>query len=202
MSAGRERVRRVGQVPGKLPWTLVTDLDPGGDDPAFGEEAFCPVLAETSVGSEDPVEFLDRAVDFANERLQGTLAAHLVIHPRTLADPALRPLVERAIRRLRYGMVAVNCWAATSFALGTTPWGAFPGATLDDARSGIGFVHNALMLEGVEKAVVRQSARPFPKPVYFPTHGTGHVLGRRLVQLEARGRLRHLPGVVLAGLRG
>ncbi len=202
VSTGRERVRRVGQAPGKLPWTLVTDLDPRRDDPAFAEEAFCPVLAETSVGSEDPVEFLDRGVAFANERLQGTLAVHLVVHPRTLADPALRPLVERAIRRLQYGMVAVNCWAATSFALGTTPWGAFPGATLEDARSGIGFVHNALMLEGVEKTVVRQAARPFPKPVYFPTHGTGHVLGRRLVQLEARGRLRHLPGVVLAGLRG
>jgi aldehyde dehydrogenase (NAD(P)+) len=202
VSAGRERVRRVGQVPGTMPWTLVTDLDAARDDPAFAEEAFCPVLAETSVGSEDPAEFLDRAVEFANERLQGTLAVHLVIHPRTLGDPALRPLVERAIRRLRYGTVAVNCWAATGFAMGTPPWGAFPGATIEDARSGIGFVHDALMLEGIEKSVVRQSARPFPKPVYFPTHATGDVLGRRMVQLEARGRLRHLPGVVLAGLRG
>lgn len=201
-AAGREQVRRVGQAPGRLPWTLVTGLDPGREDPAFAEEAFCPVLTETAVGSEDPVEFLDRAAAFANERLQGTLAAHLVVHPATLSDPALRPHVERAIRRLRYGMVSVNCWAATSFVMGTTPWGAFPGATLDDARSGIGFVHNALMLEGVEKAVVRQPARPFPKPVYFPTHRTGHLVGRGLVRLEARGRLRHLPGVVLAGLRG
>jgi acyl-CoA reductase-like NAD-dependent aldehyde dehydrogenase len=201
-SAGRAHLRRVGQVPGLLPWTIVTDLDPSREDPAFSEEAFCPVLAETSVGSEDAVEYLARAVDFANDRLQGTLAVHLVVHPATLRDPALRSAVERAIRRLRYGTVAVNVWSAMSFALGTTPWGAFPGATLADARSGVGFVHNALMLEGVEKTVVRQPARPFPKPVYFPTHRTGHLVGRRLVQLEARGRLRHLPGVVLAGLRG
>lgn len=201
-TAGRPRVRRVGQGEGTLPWTLVTDLDAAGDDPAFATERFCPVLVETSIGSEDPLEFLERAVEFANERLQGTLAAHLLVHPRTLGDPALRAAVERAIRRLRYGTVAVNQWAAASFALGTTPWGAFPGATLEDAQSGRGFVHNALMLEGIEKTVVRQPARPFPKPVYFPTHRTGHVVGPRLVRLEARGRVRHLPGVVLAGLRG
>jgi acyl-CoA reductase-like NAD-dependent aldehyde dehydrogenase len=201
-TAGRTRIRQVGRGEGTLPWTLVTDLDAAADDPAFTEEAFCPVLAETSVGSEDPVEFLERAVDFANARLQGTLAAHLVVHPRTLADPALRLAVQRAVGRLRYGTVAINEWAAAAFALGTTPWGAFPGATIADARSGRGFVHNALMLEGIEKTVVRQPARPFPKPVYFPTHRSGHLLGPKLVRLEARGRLRHLPGVVLAGLRG
>ena len=141
-------------------------------------------------------------MEFANARLQGTLAAHLVIHPRTLGDPAVRPAVERAIRRLRYGTVAVNQWAASAFALGTTPWGAYPGATLADAQSGRGFVHNALMLEGIEKVVVRQPARPFPKPVYFSTHRTGHLLGPKLVRLEARGWLRHLPGVILDGLRG
>ena len=201
-TAGRAAIRRVGRGEGTLPWTLVTDLDAATEDRAFAAEAFCPVLVETSVGSEDPLEYLERAVEFANARLQGTLAAHLLAHPRTLGDPAVRPAVERAIRRLRYGTVAVNQWAAAAFALGTTPWGAFPGATVEDAQSGRGFVHNGFMLEGIEKTVVRQPARPFPKPVYFPTHRTGQVLGPRLVRLEARGRVRHLPGVVLAGLRG
>lgn len=198
----REAVRRVGQGEGTLPWTLLPGLDAAAGDRIFQEEFFCSVLSETSVASEDPVEFLERAVDFANQRLQGTLAAHLVVHPRTLDDPALRAAVDRAVRRLRYGTVAINQWAAAGFAFGTTPWGAFPGAPLADVQSGRGFVHNALMIERVEKVVVRQPARPFPRPVYFPGHRTGHLLGPRLVRLEAGGAWRELPGVIAAGLRG
>ena len=33
----------------------------------------------TEVGSDDPLEFLERAVEFANNRLWGTLTADLVI---------------------------------------------------------------------------------------------------------------------------
>ena len=202
LTEGRAAVRRVGHGEDALPWTLVTGLDPDSKDPAFSTEPFCSILSETSVGSEDPVEYLDRAVDFANERLWGTLSANLVVHPRTLADPSLRAATERAIRRLRYGTVAVNVWTGYGFAFGTTPWGAYPGAALTDIQSGRGFVHNTLMLERVEKIVVRHPARPLVKPPYFPSHRTANLLGRRLLELEARGSWFALPGVVAAGVRG
>ena len=69
--------------PGELPWTLLPGLDATDPrEPAFTTEPFCSILSETEVGSDDPVEFLERAVDFANNRLWGTLSAELVVHPR------------------------------------------------------------------------------------------------------------------------
>jgi aldehyde dehydrogenase (NAD(P)+) len=201
LTEGRSDVRRVGQGEGTLPWTIVAGLDAASRDPAFTTEPFCSLLSETSVGSTDPAEYLARAVEFANERVWGTLSAHLVVHPRTMADPVLSRLVEGAVRRLRYGTVAVTVWAGYGFAFGTTPWGAFPGSTLTDIQSGRGFVHNTLMLEQVEKAVIRHPARAFPKPPYFPSHRTAHRLGRALVDLEGRG-LGALPRVVVAGVGG
>jgi aldehyde dehydrogenase (NAD(P)+) len=201
LTEGRADVRRVGQREGVLPWTIVAGLDPTVDDAAFTTEPFCSLLSETSIGSEDPLEYLARAVDFVNERVWGTLSVHLVVHPRTMADPRLERAVEEAIRRLRYGTVAVNVWAGYGFGFGTTPWGAFPGSTLADIQSGRGFVHNTLMLEQVEKAVIRHPVRTYPKPPYFPSHRTAHRLGRGLVDLEARGWVA-MPGVVAAGVGG
>jgi aldehyde dehydrogenase (NAD(P)+) len=199
---GRRAVRAIPGAEGTLPWTLVTGLDPDADDPVYTTEAFCPALAETSLGSEDPLEYLEAAVAFANERLWGTLSAQALVPPRTLADPVTGPAVRRAIRRLEYGTVAVNCFGGYAFAFGTLPWGGFPGQPLHDVRSGRGFVHNTLMLEGVEKSVVWSPGTEAIKPVFFPTHRTLHRLGPRLAALEGRRDWRALPGVVWAGLRG
>src|SRR6266545_548826 len=153
----------------------------------------------SSLGSEDPLDFVERALAFANDRLPGTLSAQVLVPRRTLADPAIGAAVRRAVRRLEYGTIGVNCFAGYGFAFGTLPWGGFPGAPLQDARSGRGFVHNTLMLEGVEKSVVWSHGTEPIKPVYFPTHRTLHRLGPRLAALEGRRAWRALPGVVWAG---
>ncbi len=202
LTAGRAGLRTAGAGEGALPWTLVPGLDPAARDPAYTTEPFCSILSETSVGSEDPVEFLAEATRFANERLWGTLSAGLVVHPATAADPATGAAVEQAVAALRYGCVAVNTWAGYGFAFGTTPWGAWPGATLADIQSGRGFVHNSLMLDGVEKCVVRHPATTFPKPPFFPSHRTAHRLGRALTRLESGAGWAGLPGVVAAAVRG
>jgi acyl-CoA reductase-like NAD-dependent aldehyde dehydrogenase len=202
LTEGRADVRRFGAAASDaLPWTLLRGLDAASDDPAFRTEPFCALLSETTVGSDDPLEYLARAVPFANDRVWGTLSACLCVHPRTMADPTLGRAVEEAIRKLRFGTVSVDVWAAYGFGFGTTPWGAFPGSTLTDIQSGRGFVHNTLMLERVEKSVVRHPAWTFPKPPYFPTHRTVDRLGRRLVDLEVRG-WSALPGVLAAGVGG
>ncbi len=202
LTEGRAGVRTAGSGEGTLPWTLVPGLDAGADDPAFRTEPFCSILSETSVGSEDPVEFLAEATRFANERVWGTLSAGLVVHPATARDPATGAALGRAVASLRYGCVCLDVWAGYAFAFGTTPWGAWPGAPLHDVQSGRGFVHNALMLEGVEKCVVRHPAVTWPKPPYFPSHRTAHRLGRSLTALEAGAGWAAVPSVAAAAAGG
>jgi aldehyde dehydrogenase (NAD(P)+) len=204
LTAGRVQARHIGTPgPGQLPWTLLSGLDATDQrEPAFSTEPFCSILSETEVGSDDPVEFLDRAVDFANNRLWGTLSADIVIHPKSLKDPRIANAFERAIIRLRYGAVTVNSWTGFIFAYGTPPWGAYPGSTPANIQSGTGWVHNTSMLENVEKAVLRHPLTIVPKPVTFPTHRTAHTLLRRLTSLEQESRWARVPGVVAAAMRG
>jgi acyl-CoA reductase-like NAD-dependent aldehyde dehydrogenase len=202
LTDGRREVRRLGGGEGTLPWTLVTGLDAGDpSERAFTTEPFCSILSETEVGSDDPLEYLDAAVRFANERLWGTLSAALSASSRSLADAAVGAAVERAIRALRYGSVCVNLWPGMAYASGTGPWGAYPGAALTDIQSGRGFVHNTCMLEGVEKLVMRGPAWSPVKLPYFPSHRSAHAMGRALTALEARGGWGMLPAVVWAALR-
>jgi len=203
-TAGRANVRSIGAASeGKLPWTLVTDLDSEkADDPLFSCESFCPVLGETAVGNSDPINFLDRAVDFVNEKLWGTLSATLVVHPALLKDRTVEEGIEKGIGRLRYGTVCVNAFPGMSFGFGTPPWGAYPGSTLDNIQSGRGWVHNTAMLEGVEKVVARFPFERFPKPSYFPSHRTLRTMMRRLTALEETGSWGKVPGVVAAAMMG
>jgi hypothetical protein len=204
MVEGRHGVRTSAAGPGQLPWALVPGLDPAGDEPFFRTEAFCAILGETAVASEDPLEFLDEAVRFANDRLWGTLSASIVAPEAALRDRTLRAAIERAVGRLRYGTVAVNCWPAYGFVFGTTPWGGYPGQPLHDVRSGRGFVHNTLLLdpEQIEKTVLWHPTVHPLKPAYFPSHRSIARMGRGLVELEARRRWTALPGIVAAAVRG
>ncbi len=204
LTRSRSGLRTIGAAaPGQLPWTLIPGLDATDTrEEAFSTEPFCSILSETEVGSDDPVEFLDRAVDFANNRLWGTLSADLVVHPRSLADPRIAEAVERAIARLHYGAVTVNSWTGFLFAFASPPWGAYPGSTPADIQSGTGWVHNTAMLEGQEKAVLRHPLTIVPKPATFPSHRTAHTLLRRLTLLDERSSWARVPGVVAAAMRG
>jgi aldehyde dehydrogenase (NAD(P)+) len=185
-----------------LPWTLVRDLDSSDrEERAFSSESFCPILFETQIGSADPVEYLDKAVTFANDRLWGTLSAGLVVHPKTMKDAVLAGSVERAIANLRYGAVCVNAWAGYLFAFVTPPWGAHPSSSLNDIQSGIGWVHNTPMLEGIEKAVLRHPLTAMPKPTYFPSHRSPHKLMPRMTRLEENASWKKVPGVLAAAMR-
>jgi aldehyde dehydrogenase (NAD(P)+) len=206
LTHGRDDVRRFGsEGEGRLPWTLMAGLDAADvAESAFSTEPFCSIISETEIGSTDPIEFLDRAVDFANNRLWGTLSAQLVVHPKLMKDPRTAAAVERAITRLRYGAVAVNTWPAFVYAYGTPPWGAHPSSTPRDIQSGSGWVHNAVMIEPaqIEKAVLRHPITVFPKPAIFPTHRAAHTLLRRLSYLEERLAVGRLPGVLSAAMAG
>jgi aldehyde dehydrogenase (NAD(P)+) len=201
-TVGRSDVRTIGDRNGRLPWTLVAGVDADSRDEAFEVEPFVPVLFETSVGGPDPLAYLEAAVPFANERLEGTLTAHLLVPPASMRDAVVSTAVRGAIQALRYGTVSVNGWAGGAFAFGTAPWGGAPGATLANAESGVGWAHDTLMLEGVEKVVAWNPAVPLVKMPNAPGHRTAHLVGERLFRVEARGSLLQLPGLAAAAIRG
>jgi acyl-CoA reductase-like NAD-dependent aldehyde dehydrogenase len=204
LTKGHGDVRKLGAGTDQaLPWTLVLGLDAASaSETNFVTEPFCAILSEVSIGSADPIEFLQAAVPFANDRVWGTLNATLFLHPKVEAAASAKAAIDGALRDLRYGTVAINVWPALGYALVSTPWGGHPSATLANVQSGLGWVHNTVMLEGIEKCVVRAPLRPMPKQVYFPSHKTLEQLGRRLVEFEGAPSWLKVPGLAVAALSG
>ncbi|MFE5595677.1 aldehyde dehydrogenase family protein [Streptomyces sp. NPDC056549] len=190
---------------------LLTDLDPDDPGPALTTEYFGPVLAVLALPG-DLGQFLDEAIHTANERLAGTLGVNLIAHPRTIA--ALGGALDKVIAELRYGTVALNAWTGVGYLTATASWGAYPGHTLDDVQSGIGVVHNALLLDGPERTVVRGPFHPAPrailhgkttlspKPPWFVSNRTAATTGRLLADFAAAPRWTALPKIFASALRG
>ncbi|MFF1397701.1 aldehyde dehydrogenase family protein [Streptomyces sp. NPDC058287] len=190
---------------------LVPDIT-DADDPMLTDEVFASALGVVRLPGDDAPQFLRAATEFANDKLPGTLGATLLVHPRT--ERAHRAAVDEAIAALRFGTLGVNCWSAFGFLLGYTPWGAHPGHTRQDIGSGIGFVHNAFMLEDVEKTVLRAPFAPAPRglftgspslsprPPYFVTNRTGRTTMERLTAYATDPRASRLPGIFASALRG
>ena len=188
MVDAHETVTEIGRRgPDTVPWAIATHVDPRSDAACFDDEPFCPFLAETSLEAPDAAGFVDRAVEFVNERLWGTLSATLLVHPASMRDPVVRAAVERAVDRLRYGTVGVNVWAGIGWTLQVAPWGGYPGGTLASPGSGLGgFAHNPLMLEGIEKTVVRGPFRPLVTPAWFALESGFDRIARAFTVMEAR----------------
>jgi aldehyde dehydrogenase (NAD(P)+) len=177
---------------------------------ALRTEYFAPVLAVTELPGTGSA-FLRAAVEAANDLFAGTLGVNVLVHPRTLR--AAGSTFDEAIARLRYGAVAINCWTGFAFLTARATWGAFPGASLTDVQSGMGVVHNALLLDGTERTVVRGPFRPShrslgagftlsPRPPWFVGNRTAAVTGRRLTAFAARPGWAKLPGIFASALRG
>lgn len=188
----------------ELPWTFIANVDKQQtDDICFTTEAFCGVFGETALEAESVVEYIERAVDFANETLWGTLNVTILVSPASLKDPQIAQAVEEAIARLRYGTVGLNYWAGTNFTLGSTTWGAFPGHSIYDIQSGNGVVHNTLMFAYPQKTVLRGPFRGVPTPSWFVTE-SARALGTfpKLMQFEAAPSPLKVPGIIKAALLG
>ena len=187
-----------------VPFTLIPELDPQvTDDIAFTTEAFCGVMGEVGLDAPRSVPaYLDAAVAFANDTLWGTLAATIIVHPKSLQDPEVAAAVERAIDDLRYGSVVVNHFPGAAYAFVSPPWGAFPGSTPEDIQSGSGVVHNTYLLEDVQKTVVRGPFRTPVTPPWFHTHRTAASMLRRAARFTGTRDPKLLPGLLWDAMRG
>lgn len=184
-----------------LPWTLIPQLDPEKtDDICFKREAFCSLFAETGLQASSVPEYINRAVEFANNTLWGTLNATLIVHPASLADPLISVSLDQAIAELRYGTVLVNLLAFYSPYFMVTPWGGFPGTDIYDIQSGIGKAYNMLMFERPQKSVVRA---PFHKPIEPLTVASKrpHAFAKKLAAFEASPALSKVPGLLWSAVR-
>ena len=86
--------------------------------------------------------------------------------------------------------------------------------TLEDVQSGIGVVHNALLIDGVERTVVHGPFRPAPrsvfhgelslspKPPWFVDNKMAASTGKRLTEFAAAPGWLALPGIFASALRG
>jgi len=195
LATGHETLRYGKSGEGYTPRTIVR-VDAQSEDPNFEIEAFSSVLAVTTLPG-DTAAFLRNAVAFANDRLWGTLGANIVAHPSTMTQHASE--FDAAIAALRYGCIAVNAWTGVGFLLTETPWGAYPGHTIADVRSGIGVVHNSYLFDRSQKSIVYAPFAPFPrsviggygatllpKPPWFVTNRLADKIGQALIDFEMR----------------
>ncbi|RZK69700.1 MAG: aldehyde dehydrogenase [Rhodococcus sp. (in: high G+C Gram-positive bacteria)] len=199
---------RLGENGGRV---LVTDLEPGAYAPLLQTEYFAPVLGVIDL-PHGGAEFAAHAADLVNEDFIGTLGVNIVAAPQTIRE--LGAEFDSLLESLRYGTIAVNAWTGVGYLTATATWGAFPGHTLDDVQSGIGVVHNALLIDRPERTVVRGPFRPSPrsilnremsispKPPWFVTNRTAATTGRLLTGFAGAPSWTRLPAIFASALRG
>jgi hypothetical protein len=173
-------------------------------------EYFSPVLGVVELPGTG-MDFLARAVETVNSDFLGTLGANVLI------DPATRKQFGDAfmdqIAKLRYGTIAINTWTGFGYLTAGAPWGGYPGATLTNVQSGIGVVHNALLIDSPERALAYGPFRPFPrsfaggeaalfpKPPWFVTARSAQSTGRNLVSYAKKPSWLRMPAVFAAAFR-
>lgn len=173
-------------------------------------ESFSPVLGVIEVAGTGQA-FLDAAVKTVNADFLGTLGANVLIAP---ADrKKLGAGFDNAIADLKYGSIAINSWTGFAFLAAGASWGAFPGHPLDDVQSGIGIVHNALLLDHAERTVVTGPFRPFPrsiaggefalfpKPPWFVTARSATRTGELLTRFAQKPSWLKMPGIFISAFR-
>lgn len=138
---------------------LLVSLDEDSPTELYDGEYFAGVLGITELPGTG-AEFLANAVEFSNDRLDGTLGASMIVHPRDIKAMGAR--FDELVADLRYGSVGINVWSGIAFLLGGATWGAFPGHTLEEVGSGIGVVHNTHLIAHSQKTVARGPFHPFP----------------------------------------
>ncbi len=201
LTKGRSVTKIGAATEGKLPWALIRNVDSNNtEDPVFHMEPFCGVLSETTLSATEPDAFLAQATDFLNNRLWGTLNACIIVHPKHEKDPVIGKQLTTTIRELKYGSVAINHWPGLVYGLGSPTWGGHPSSTPHNIQSGLGWVHNSYMVEGIDKAVLRGNLTLMPYPVWFYDHKNPLRVAKKFLAMEASPSWTKFPGLALASL--
>lgn len=183
------------------------------DDYFRNTEVFAPAMSTVKITGNNAETYLRNAIAYANDKLHGTLGANIIIHPKTI-DEIGKGRFEEIIADLHYGCIAINAWTGLGFLSAQTPWGAFPGHTLDNVQSGIGFVHNTYLFDKPERAVIKAPWQPFPRnvlsggmtmlprPPWFVTNKRADKIGKLLTEFQHKPGWQKLPLIFWHALQG
>lgn len=190
---------------------LVVTLDETSPTELYDGEYFAAVLGVTELPGVG-AEFFKKAVDFANEHLDGTLGGSVIVDSKDIKAMGAR--FDEIVADMKYGAVGINVWSGIAFLLPGAAWGAYPGHTLDKVGSGIGIVHNTHLIAHTEKTVARGPFRPFPrsvangemalgpKPPWFVTNKTSAKSGEALARFGGKRSWLNTLKVFPPALRG
>ena len=158
------------------------------------------VCVETPLVAESDTAFLNQAVDFANGELWGTLAASITLPADSARTQPAKPRCNRpfaASITARSPSISGQGWLCHD----VSRLGRRCRQQLDDAQSGIGWVHNSSMLEGVEKNVLTGPLTVSPKPMWFATHSNPEAVAWRLLNLYDKPSLWKLAALLGSAVR-
>ncbi len=184
-----------------VPWTWIPNVQPKAGEYALTNEAFCGVLSEVTLQANDAAAFLKEGVRFANGDCWGSLSCCMLVHPKTEKQHPKE--VDQAIASLRFGGIGVNVWPGVIFGSCSLTWGAYPGHPLEDIRSGVGTVHNTMLIDEPHHCVLRAPFRIAPAPLWAAGHKNLTPLTKALVEFEHdAGLWKLLTGVLPQAFRG
>jgi hypothetical protein len=186
--------------PQRLPWTLLRDADLSDAPHLLHEESFTPVCVELVLDADSELDFLHDAVVAMNDKIWGTLAATITVSDEFQQSNA--DALDVALQELRFGTIGINQWPALSFALMSPPWGGHPSSSLQDAKSGIDFVHNTYLLDRPEKTILRAPLKVKPKPIWNSNHRHPERVTWDLLNLYRSPSLLKLPRLCLSSFTG
>lgn len=122
------------------------------DDFAITNEAFCQIISEIPLDTENNVDdYLTKATKFCNEKLLGSLGLMILVDNDTMN--ANKERIHQAINELNYGGIAVNTIPPNVFMNAYLTWGGC-NETTEDFVSGVGNFGNAHNYENVVKSVL------------------------------------------------
>lgn len=135
------------------PMIFATNLSPDKNEPAFTREFWMTFSSQVSLNGDTPEEFLKNAIQFANERLWGTLVATIFIDHETQVSLEKSGAMKKFIDDLQYGNVTINVWPVITAVAGQNSEGGYPGSSYTNIQSGNVITRNSLMLDKIEKTV-------------------------------------------------
>lgn len=170
----------------QTPPILETDVwTPESDEPlplGVREEAFCPVLLEVALDTiADLPSFLPVAVDFCNQRCWGSLTCTTIVDDTTKTRH--RGVLDAALDRMHFGVVAVNIPASAANVFPLLGWGAFPGHSPRDIQSGRGLLGNFGCYENFEKVILDARFQNLHQWRLAPNRAHAELRGQRMADL-------------------
>lgn len=185
---------------GHFPFLMRTGMGPKEAEHAFREEPWSTVISEVALKEETVPDFLAAAAAFCNESVWGTLSASVYIHPEEEAAHAKE--FHWFLRDLRYGLININAPSLVGYLVPRLTWGAHPGHTVQDIGSGIGQVRNSLMVDNVQKSVLRAPWRPAMKNLMHLSNCNMSSITENLGHFFAAPSLPRLVCAAAAALQG